>query len=150
LNGSKKLWLPWVIIREWLFRIINKNNKFPHSDCFPVFNIHVYFKVYNVFGTEELGGRAVSALSVRSRKISIVSRGSTWMGDQYYLELLRASEGTLSCWSRLHLQSIASTPVSRTIAVRQAASRKIWIECRMPNMPNLYHYMMKTCCTDPT
>jgi hypothetical protein len=25
----------------------------------------------------------------------------------YYLELLRASEGTLNCWSRLHLQSIA-------------------------------------------
>jgi hypothetical protein len=29
------------------------------------------------------------------------------MGDQnYYLELLRASEGTLSCWSRLHLQHL--------------------------------------------
>ncbi|CAG9796185.1 unnamed protein product [Diatraea saccharalis] len=30
------------------------------------------------------------------------------MGDQknYYLELLRASEGTLSRWSRLHLQSL--------------------------------------------
>jgi hypothetical protein len=27
----------------------------------------------------------------------------------YYLELLRASEGTLSCWSRLHLQSLAPT-----------------------------------------
>jgi hypothetical protein len=26
----------------------------------------------------------------------------------YNLELLRASEGTLSCWSRLHLQSLAS------------------------------------------
>jgi hypothetical protein len=33
------------------------------------------------------------------------------MGDQklYYLELLRASEGTLSRWSRLHLQSLAPT-----------------------------------------
>jgi hypothetical protein len=27
----------------------------------------------------------------------------------YYLELLRASEGTLSRWSRLHLQSLAPT-----------------------------------------
>jgi hypothetical protein len=27
----------------------------------------------------------------------------------YYLELLHASEGTLSCWSRLHLQSLAPT-----------------------------------------
>ncbi|RVE43762.1 hypothetical protein evm_011611 [Chilo suppressalis] len=33
------------------------------------------------------------------------------MGDQkiYYLELLHASEGTLSRWSRLHLQSLAPT-----------------------------------------
>jgi hypothetical protein len=38
----------------------------------------------------------------------MVSHG---MGDQktYHLELLRASEGTLSCWSRLHLQSLAPT-----------------------------------------
>jgi hypothetical protein len=27
----------------------------------------------------------------------------------YYFELLRASEGTLSRWSQLHLQSLAST-----------------------------------------
>jgi hypothetical protein len=33
------------------------------------------------------------------------------MADQkiYYLELLRASEGTLSRWSRLHLQSLVPT-----------------------------------------
>jgi hypothetical protein len=42
----------------------------------------------------------------------------------YYLELLCALEGTLSCWSRLHLQSLASTPVSRRVDVRQAAGRK--------------------------
>jgi hypothetical protein len=30
------------------------------------------------------------------------------MGDQY-LELFRASEGTLSYWSRLHLQLLAPT-----------------------------------------
>jgi two-component SAPR family response regulator len=27
----------------------------------------------------------------------------------YYLKLLRASEGTISCWSQLHLQSLAPT-----------------------------------------
>jgi hypothetical protein len=27
----------------------------------------------------------------------------------YYLELLRASEGTVSCWSRLHVKSLAPT-----------------------------------------
>jgi hypothetical protein len=42
----------------------------------------------------------------------------------YYLELLRASEGTLSCWSRLHLQSLASIPVSEKLDVRQAVGRK--------------------------
>jgi hypothetical protein len=42
----------------------------------------------------------------------------------YYLELLRPSQGTLSRWSRLHWQSLAPTPVSRRIGVRQAAGRK--------------------------
>jgi hypothetical protein len=47
-----------------------------------------------------------------------------WVTKIYYLELLRASEGTLSRWSRLHLQSLAPTPVSRKVDVRQAAGRK--------------------------
>jgi hypothetical protein len=47
-----------------------------------------------------------------------------WVTKIYYLELLRASVGTLSRWSRLHLQSLAPTPVSRTVDVRQAAGRK--------------------------
>jgi hypothetical protein len=47
-----------------------------------------------------------------------------WVTKIYYLELLRASEGTLSRWSRLHLQSLAPTPISRRIDVRQAAGRK--------------------------
>jgi hypothetical protein len=39
----------------------------------------------------------------------------------YYLELhrARASEGMLSCWSRLHLQSLAPTPVLRRVDVRR-------------------------------
>jgi hypothetical protein len=46
---------------------------------------------------------------------------SHWMGGQkiYYLDLLRASEGMLSRWSRLHLQSLAPTPVSRRVEVRR-------------------------------
>jgi hypothetical protein len=47
-----------------------------------------------------------------------------WVAKIYYLELLRASEGTLSRWSRLHLQSLAPTPVSRRMDVMQAAVRK--------------------------
>jgi hypothetical protein len=64
-----------------------------------------------------------------------------WVTKIYYLELLRASEGTLSRWSQLHSQSFVPTPVSRRIHVRQAAGRK--------NVCRIYH-MMKTCCTDPT
>jgi hypothetical protein len=47
-----------------------------------------------------------------------------WVTKIYYLELLRASEGTLSHWSRLHLQSLSPIPVSRRVDVRQAAGRK--------------------------
>jgi hypothetical protein len=32
-----------------------------------------------------------------------------WVTKTYYLELVRASEGTLSRWSRLYLQSLAPT-----------------------------------------
>jgi hypothetical protein len=47
-----------------------------------------------------------------------------WVTKIYYLELLRASEGMLSRWSRLHLQSLAPIPVSRRVDVRLAAGRK--------------------------
>jgi hypothetical protein len=36
-----------------------------------------------------------------------------------YLELLCTLEGTLSCWSWLHLQLLAPTPVSRRVDVRR-------------------------------
>jgi hypothetical protein len=42
----------------------------------------------------------------------------------YYLELLRASEDTLNCWSRLYFQSLELTPVSRRVDDRQTAGRK--------------------------
>jgi hypothetical protein len=44
-----------------------------------------------------------------------------WVTKINYLELLRASEGTLSRWFQLYLQSLAPTPVSRRIDVMQAA-----------------------------
>jgi hypothetical protein len=75
--------------------------------------------------SEELDGRAVSALGVRSRKLSTGLNGQLgWVTEIYYLELLCASEGTLSRWSRLHLQSLTPTPVSRRVDVRQVAGRK--------------------------
>jgi hypothetical protein len=55
---------------------------------------------------EELDGPAVSALGVRSRKLSNVLSGQSY--DGY----------------RLHLQSLAHTPVSRRLDARQAAGRK--------------------------
>jgi hypothetical protein len=60
---------------------------------------------------EELDSPAVSALGVRSRKLSNALNGQSWDGGlkPYHLELLRASEGTLSRWSQLHLQLLAPT-----------------------------------------
>jgi hypothetical protein len=47
-----------------------------------------------------------------------------WVTKINYFELLRVSEGTLSRWSRLHLQSFVPTPASRKDDVRQAANCK--------------------------
>ncbi|RVE54543.1 hypothetical protein evm_000664 [Chilo suppressalis] len=44
-----------------------------------------------------------------------------WVNKNYYLELLRASEGTLSRWSRLHLQSLAPTNPHWARVVRERA-----------------------------
>jgi hypothetical protein len=84
--------------------------------------------------SEELDGPAVSALGVRSRRLSNVRKGHAvigWVTKIFYVEHLRASEGTLSRWSRLHLQSLTPTPVSRRVDVRQAS--------RKNKLPNLYH-----------
>jgi hypothetical protein len=63
--------------------------------------------------------RAIAEAKQRSQR-SVIG----WVTKIYYLELLRASEGTLRRWSRLHLQSLAPTPVSRRVDVTQAAGRK--------------------------
>jgi hypothetical protein len=49
---------------------------------------------------------------VRSRKLSNVGQSLGGWPNIYYLELLRVSESTLSCWSRLHLLSLAPTNTS--------------------------------------
>jgi hypothetical protein len=48
-----------------------------------------------------------------------------WVTKIYYLELLRASESTLSRWFRLYLQSVAPAPVSRRVDVRDAGKRPV-------------------------
>jgi hypothetical protein len=62
---------------------------------------------------------AIVEAKQRSQKPAI-----RWATKTFYLELLRASEGTLSRWSLLHLQSFVLTLVSRRVDVRQAAGRK--------------------------
>jgi hypothetical protein len=69
-------------------------------------NLLKYSRI-NLF--EKRDGTAVSALGVRSRKLSNIGRSSDLWPKMYYLELLRASEGTLSRGSRLYLQSLAPT-----------------------------------------
>jgi hypothetical protein len=51
--------------------------------------------------------RAIAEAKQRSQ------RPIGWVTKIYYHELLRASEGTLNRWSRLHLQSFVPTPVSK-------------------------------------
>jgi hypothetical protein len=51
-------------------------------------------------------------------------------------------EGTLSRWSRLHLQSLAPTPVSRRVDVRQAAGRdnpKLAGDCQSASYSKISH-----------
>jgi hypothetical protein len=72
---------------------------------------------------DELDGPAVSALGVGAKQRS-QRQVFGWVTKIYYLELLRASESTLSCWSQLNLHSLAPTPVSRTVDIRQVAGPK--------------------------
>jgi hypothetical protein len=78
--------------------------------------------IYSESRVEELDGRAVSAIAEAKHRSQWPVLG--WVTKIYYLELLRASEGTLSRWSRLHLQSLAPTPVSRRVEIRHVAGRK--------------------------
>jgi hypothetical protein len=100
-----------------------------------------------LFLFEEPDGTAVSALGVRSRELSSVLKGQlAWVTKIYYVEL-RASEGTLSRWSRVHLQSLAPTPVSRSVYVRQAAGLFVGYSCCSYLYPTKRgRYNMIICC----
>jgi hypothetical protein len=65
-----------------------------------------------------------SSMAPRSVRIKQRSQWPVigWVTKIYYLQILRASEGTLSRWSRLHLRC-PPTPVSKS-DIRQAAGRK--------------------------
>jgi hypothetical protein len=99
---------------------------FVYSDC-ALANIFANVVAINALASyENIGLNTTSSLlsvlrssiapqsvrfGVRSRKLSNVAVGQSLDGwpKIYYLELLRASEGTLSRWSLLHLQSLAPT-----------------------------------------
>jgi hypothetical protein len=81
--------------------------------------------------------RAIAEAKQRSQR-SVIG----WVTKIYYLELLLASEGTLSRWSRLHLLSLAPTLVSRRVDVRQAA------DCKN-DWRIFITKMMKICCSNP-
>jgi hypothetical protein len=106
-----------------------------------VFHVNVFYMKYDVLLSEELDGSAVSAIAEAKQRSQWSFIG--WVTKIHYLELLRASEGTLSHWSRLHLQSLSPIPVSRRVDVRQAAGRKN--NCRI-----FITTWWRTCCTDST
>jgi hypothetical protein len=107
-------------------------------------HFHIYYLFVGVWQYLEGGARwsrsqcawhAIAEAKQRSQR-SVIG----WVTKIYYLN---ASEGTLSRWSRLHLQSLAPTPVARRVEVRQAADRKN--NCRI-----FITTWWKTCCTNPT
>jgi hypothetical protein len=57
--------------------------------------------------TDELKDPAVSDAFAEAKQCSQMV--IAWVTTIYYLKLLRASEGTLSRWFQLHLQSLAPT-----------------------------------------
>jgi hypothetical protein len=61
-----------------------------------------------------------------------------WVIKIYYLEHLHASEGTLSRWSQLHLQSLAPAPVSRRVDVRRPVV-KIYAESLSQHDENILY-----------
>jgi hypothetical protein len=79
----------------------------------------IVWKRFGNYFTTGPGGRTSTLLETRvaandckcSQDQQLNVPSEVRRGDQkfYYLELLRASEGTLSRWSRLHLQSLAPT-----------------------------------------
>jgi hypothetical protein len=72
--------------------------------------LNIDFCLFNLKQRSSIAPRSVR-FGVRSRKLSNVALGKSLDGwpKIYYLELLRASKGTLIRWSRLHLQSLAPT-----------------------------------------
>jgi hypothetical protein len=71
--------------------------------------LSIYLNYQENLVTEELDDPAVSAIAETKQRSQWSVTG--WVIKIYYPELLRASEGTLSRWSRLHLQLLAPTPV---------------------------------------
>jgi hypothetical protein len=59
------------------------------------FNVHIPIPTYTIVN-EELDGPAVSALRVRSQKLSKVGQSLDGLPKIYYLKFLRASEGTIT------------------------------------------------------
>jgi hypothetical protein len=70
--------------------------------------LKIYFIKYTFFQVLHRKRSSIAQRSVRSRKLSNVHKGLGWVTKIYYLQLLSASESTLSRW--LHLQLLASIP----------------------------------------
>jgi hypothetical protein len=97
-----------------------------------IITIFIYFPFFSSRNSMALAQSAWREIAEAKQLESIETQSK--------LELVCASEGTLSRWSRLQLQSFIPTPVSRRVDVRQAAGHKnnCWI---------FITTWWKTCCT---
>jgi hypothetical protein len=79
----------------------------------------------------------------RSRKLSNVGQSSDGGPKILYLELLHASEGTLSRWSRLSLQLLAATnPHWARVGYGPFSSCEIHKEALCPSSGDINRLMM--------
>jgi hypothetical protein len=114
----------WTGSVEILAQYLETQQEVPYGQCWvfagvvtagePSMNLNnnSYFKCSKtklLSFSEEVDGPAISvlgrAIAEAKQRWSVIG----WVTKIYYLELLRASEGTLSRWSRLHLQWLAPT-----------------------------------------
>jgi hypothetical protein len=113
----------WIIIR--ILRIVCNLIRHALMSSEAIYRHHVIIGTYMhhvLWIVIKTLGSSIAPQWVRSVAIAEAKQRSQWsvlgwVTKIYYLELLRASEGTWSRWSRLHSQSFAYNTVSRRVDV---------------------------------
>jgi hypothetical protein len=104
--STRKFILRWL--KSWKYRWTNKLMQETKYVAVIVDSKPAYWEIFDV--------TMYLALIIRFCNVNVCMSWDGWP-KPYHLELLRASEGTLSRWTRLHLQSLAPTNPQRARVV---------------------------------